>query len=376
MTYPALVKTRAIHGQKEQSQPREVVLMELLDLARWAPSGDNCQPWRVRRAPGGLQIGLHDAPLGFLDQGPATAIALGSFVESCRIAAEQLGTPAAVHFEAAEKPRAFVSLGKEGGRSPLNGALGGLLPMRCSNRRLYAPGSCRADELRQLEAELSGLGDVQLSFATEGQLSQLARAVAVTEKVRLRHRLCHQDFHAKVRWTAEEAEADPTGFWVDTFEIKSHERWMLRVTRRWSIARAVDVFLRVGDIAAKVAAKQVRHAGAVAFFTVSEQNADSWFAVGRALQRVWLRATALGLSGQVLGVAPIFLHKLREGGEGFTPRQREQIRRAGERLEAVEQGPRADELVLMLRLGRAASPTARAGRLPAAALIEGEELLA
>ncbi|MBW2733521.1 MAG: hypothetical protein JRH20_14130 [Deltaproteobacteria bacterium] len=373
MTSPA-ISTEAPRPQScsPARRPTPARLLEILDLARWAPSGDNRQLWRVQSVAEGAEIALCDDHLGFLDHGPAMRIALGAFGESFQLAAENIGIPADVHFEALGESggRALVSLGHRQTSSLCAARLGAVLPLRCSNRRLYQPGSCTASELHQLGDEVSALGSVGLSFVTDEGLDALGRTLALGEKVRLQHEVCHRDFHSKVRWSAEEALADPTGFWVDTFEIKKHERLFLRWTRSWGVFRALDAVLQVANMAAKLARRQVMKSGAVAVFSLRDQHPSSWIEVGRALQRVWLRATALGLSAQVLGVAPIFMHRMRQGGVGFSPRQQRQLTHMGERLGAIEGMPPAEDLALMLRLGRGSAPTARAGRLPAEALLD------
>ncbi|MBW2734594.1 MAG: hypothetical protein JRH20_19575, partial [Deltaproteobacteria bacterium] len=73
----------------------------------------------------------------------------------------------------------------------------------------------------------------------------------------------------------------------------------------------------------------------------------------------------LGLSGQVLGVPPILMHKRRQGGDALAPGQKSAVLRAEEQLRMVPGAPGPENLVIMLRLGRGAAPTARAGRRPA-----------
>ncbi|MBW2735357.1 MAG: hypothetical protein JRH20_23480 [Deltaproteobacteria bacterium] len=374
MTVPA-ISTKAHTEQVTPSGAAHASrLLEILELARWAPSGDNRQLWRVRQHDAGAEIHLRPQDVGFLDRGPAMRIALGTFGESFRLAAENIGIPAEVHFEPLGESggKATIDLGHGKTSSLCAARLGALLPKRCSNRRFYQPGSCSSDELHQLEGEVSDL-PVGLSFISDERLAPLASALAIGERVRLRHSVCHRDFHSKVHWSAKEAAADPTGFSVDTFEIKRHERLFLRWTRSWRLFRSLDVFFQVANMAAALARQQVLNSSAVAVFSLRDQSAASWIEAGRALQRVWLRATSLGLSAQVLGVAPIFLQRLQGGSEGFSPRQQRQVTEMGEQLGAIKGMPAPEDLAVMLRIGRAPAPTARSHRLPAVALLETNE---
>ena len=347
-------------------------LLEILELARWAPSGDNRQLWRVHERAAGAELRVVDDDLGFLDRGPAMRMALGAFGESFRLAAEHLRIPAELCFEPLNESggRAQVLLGQHRAASFGLAGLGALLPRRCSNRKLYQPGSCSIDDLRKLGSEARELSEVELSFIDGERLNPLSRALALAETVRFRHDVCHRDFHSKVRWSAAEAEADPTGFSVDTFELRKHEELFLRMTRSWRVFSTVDGLFRVAKMAAASIQTQVQRSGAVVVFSIKDQSAASWIAVGRALQRVWLRATALGLNAQVLGVAPIFLHRLRTGGAGFSPEQQKQIESVGEGLDAIKGLPPSKQLALMLRVGRGPSPSARSRRLPADQLLE------
>src|SRR5207302_774981 len=64
-------------------------LRRILELARWAPSGDNSQPWRFEiRSPSELVVHAVTDGLGVYDlEGSAALTSVGAMLETMRIAA-------------------------------------------------------------------------------------------------------------------------------------------------------------------------------------------------------------------------------------------------------------------------------------------------
>ncbi len=348
-------------------------LRAMLELARWAPSGDNCQPWRVRLSPDrrALDVILDPhAERAFLDvQGEATQLALGAFVESLMLAAarQRLGSEL---LPAPELSTVAARLAFAPAPDGVIDPLAEFLEARVSNRRLYTASPCSATELAPLHEAITGIDGTNVCFFTESRaLRTVADAVALADGVRMRHRLCHDEFHQKVRWTEQQARREPTGFTVRTFEVRPHEALLLRLTRRYRVLRWVDRLTGMSRVAARVARRQVLASGAVGMLTVAGRDPQQLLHAGRALQRVWLAATQAGLAFQVLAVAPLLLRRCQLGGEGLRADEQKVIGHLRAKLAALPQAPPPESVAVMLRVGRAPAPTARTRRLPAEALV-------
>ena len=346
-------------------------LHQILDLARWAPSGDNLQPGRVRTTDDGERLDVmmdSTQPPAFLDVNlEASRIAIGAFVESVRLAAASMSIDGDVELlpqSTIGAPWASIGFGR--GRTERPEAIAGVLTERVTNRRRYEPGSTTDQELRQIADAASGTEGVDVQFLTrEEELGTVAEAVGISDRVRMRHRQCHHEFHEKVRWSEQQARETRDGFYVKTFEIRSHEALLLRLTRAYPVLRTVDALTGMSRIAAAVARAQVQASGAVGIVCTSSRDPAQMMRVGVALQRMWLTATMLGLAFQVLAVAPIFVRRLALGGEGFSDAARKKIETVRQILQSVCGNSQPEEIALFFRVGRAAPPSARTYRLSA-----------
>ena len=342
-------------------------LLELLHRARWAPSGDNCQPWRVRPNANGIALEFDQSPFAFLDyQGESSRIAMGAFAENIRLASSAMGMDCQIDFLADDSPVwANVTFAGKATADPLSRQI----EDRCSNRRLYEPGSVSAEESSDLLRCLDTLDEIDLRlFETTDDLKTLAQAIGIADRIRMRHRACHEEFHHKIRWTQAEADAKQTGFFVKTFEIKAHEKLALQMTKRYGILRFCDVVVRMGDMAAAVARRQVRRSGAIGVLTTTSRSAENMMNVGVALQRLWLKATEQGLAFQVLAVAPIMLRRSRMPDSGLDAKQQAQVERVRTTLSSLNELT-PDDMVLMFRVGRSSPPSARTNRVDADQLL-------
>jgi len=357
--------------------PKHVTLEQLraiVELARWAPSGDNCQPWKLRfdESTGRLDI-LYDRrqPFAFLDVGgEASRMAIGALVENIRLAASTQSIGRRV--EATDDPSApvwsTVELSRDAAVRP--DELASFIPERVSNRRLYEPDSCTEHQLQALRDALDAPGSVEVQFFQDASVRKtIGRAVGIADRVRMQHRQCHEEFHSKVRWTAADAERNPTGFDVRTFEIRRHEALLLQLTRRYGVIRLVDAVSGLSRVAARMARRQVVASGAIGMLRVTDRKPSTMFAAGRALQRVWLTSAQQRLAFQVLAVAPCFIRRNALGGAGFSRRQRRRIEEARRILGQIPGAFCPDEVAVMFRVGRAAAPSARSGRLSADQLL-------
>jgi len=341
--------------------------LSLLDRARWAPSGDNCQPWRVRATLEGLELCYDGSLPAFLDyRSEASRIAMGAFAENIRLAASCQDLACEIEYFSDESDcwaRAFFG----GSTSP--DLLANQIEHRSSNRQMFQTGSVQQADADSLRRICAGTNDLSLTLVTEReQMSEIAKAVAIADRVRLRHKTCHVEFHEKVRWSQQTAEDTRTGFAVRTFEIKPHEALALRMTKSYSTMRLFDAVLRMGDMAAAVAKRQVLRSGAIGLLFCHHRTAQSLMTLGSHLQRLWLQATERKLGFQVLAVAPIFIRRLAQGGDGFSTKQARQVQRLRKLLAAVTRHP-IDELALMFRIGRGPEPSARTYRLESGKLL-------
>lgn len=278
------------------------LIWQVLDRARWAPSGDNTQVWRFRlQSERQAEIIGHDTRdhVVYDRDGHASQIALGALLETVCIAASALGLRADIRRLISDDraPRFAVALADDRMRVP--DPLAQAIELRCTNRRAFStrrldPG---ARWLLEQEARIAGLELrwyegvawrwrwATILWANAGVRLTCREAWAVHRTV--------LDFKNPFSCTGVPVAsigADPVLRAVMAWAMPEWQR--LDRLNRWAggtIIPRVEMDL----IPALACAAHVAVVAPQPLATL-----DDHLAVGRAVQRVWLRATLLGLQLQ------------------------------------------------------------------------------
>ena len=358
------IQVKPLPPQKREKVNWEQVWKPLLEKARWAPSGDNGQPWRV--IPGtcdfSAQVVLDNSQkLAFLDfQGEASRIAIGGFLENLTVLATCHGYAFHIGDTASSKPDNFsTNIWLEPLDNITIDPLSNFVGHRHSNRKPQLTKPLPTAIIQTLEA--ASENGIRAKFISDRKkIDILADATAMADRVRFTHLNCHEEFHEKVRWTKQEAVENPAGFSVETFEINSIEKLALRATKKFQVLRLADRWFRMGNVAANAARRQVVNSSTIGALIGNPTAKFSWVNVGRSLQRIWLQATAHDLGFQVLAVAPFLSRRFQlEGERGFEPWQSKCL---GDVNSLLNQVFGDHEIAIMFRVGPAKPASARTGR--------------
>jgi len=336
----------------------------ILGQARWAPSGDNTQPWRFE-IQGEDDLTAHvKAKLDLFDykDGEPTLLAAGILLETMRIAAStrgrgcrwrHLGETGGVHRIAVHLPR-----------DPriVEDPLAPFIQVRSVDRRSYKRTALTAEQKAALEA---ALGDDLAVLWHEGAAGrwQATRISARGADIRLRLRQAY-DIHCEILdWQHDFA---PRGLPVRSLALDPATRRLMRwVMRDW---RRMDFMNRIGGTRLALLEMDVLPGlCCAAHFTILRQcrPADgdrirSLLAAGQALQRFWLVATRLGLVMQP-SFAPLWFAHFSRYGIPFTTDRAilAKSARLAALLDAEAQG-RGEDIVFRGRLGEPRSRRLRA----------------
>jgi hypothetical protein len=337
---------------------------QLVEAAVLAPSADNVHVLRFERA--GSRIRLWGdsrfastlEPVRFLH-----LLSFGAVVENMKLRAMRLGFDMhACWFANDREPRliAEVDLARkaEGRSDPLEDAL----PERQTNRRVLFRGPSMSPDERELIArEVDAVANVQLTwFDSSEARNQILRLIKIAETERFTSRLLHAELYSAVRfdvgWTATASEGLPPG----ALEVEPPMRRIFAELRHWPLLRLLNLLgahhllgFRAGYLPCRLAP----HVGAL---TTSLDSRSGAVAAGAAFERVWLRATALGLSLQPLAASAALRMP---NYPGVSARTRERLLEGWQRI-APERTP-----LMVFRIGRARPPSVRTGRRPLEAYV-------
>jgi hypothetical protein len=349
-------------------------LEQILDLARWAPSGDNTQPWRFERA-GDLHVVVH----GFDTRdhcvydltGHPSQLSLGALLETMRIAASGHGlrTLCERRREMPEtRPTFDVRFEPDPAIAP--DPLAAMIRQRSVQRRAMSNRALTAEEKRQLEAAAGSGFRIQW---LEGSGRKLEAAKLMFDNARLRLSMpeAYEVHRAVIEWNARYSEdrVPDAALGVDPLTART----MRFVMKSWDRVAFFNRYL-AGTVMPRIVMDFIPGLACGAHFALRAdrlpETIDDFVAAGRAVQRFWLTVTRLGLVMQPEMTPLIFSGYVRDGIR-FT------------RVEALEKDarklvPRLEQLlgsdwshaVWLARVGEGSLPSARSTRLPLARLMQ------
>lgn len=342
-------------------------LRHILDKARWAPSGDNTQPWRFEIVSDShVVIHGHDTRdhCVYDLRGHASQMSLGALLETLAIAASGHGLRAEIvrRNDAPERTPTFdVHLVPDATlqASPLIGAI----ETRSVQRRPMSTRSLTAAEKQALEAAVGPGYRVQW-LEGWGERFKTARLMFANAKLRLTMPEAFEVHRSIIDWNCRTSEdkVPDQALGLDAMTLKLM-RWAMHSWQRMARLNAV-----VGTWAPRLQMDLLPALACGAHFVLRAQarpaTLDDHIAAGRALQRFWLTLTHLGLCMQPEGTPLIFGAYLADGVR-FTREERLEAmaHRLRGRLEDLI-GVETTHPVFMGRIGAGPAPTSRSTRKP------------
>ncbi|ADE16304.1 UBA/THIF-type NAD/FAD binding protein [Nitrosococcus halophilus Nc 4] len=362
--------TQLSHGVPTAASPKGNSEIErILDMARWAPSGDNTQPWRFEiKDPHHVVIhGFDTRDHCVYDlEGRASQLSIGALLESMAIAATRFGLRADIQRDsgAAEThPKFEVRFVPDTSTRP--DPLWPYIPVRATQRRALSMRSLTPREKNALEDAVKPSFSIHW-FESLGNRLKVAQLLFMNGKLRLTTPEAYEVHRDVIEWNTRFSEdripdqavgLDPLGVQLMRWAMKS-----------WSRVKFLNTYLG-GTLLPRAQLDFIPSIACAAHFLIiiekSPQSIDGYIAAGRAWQRFWLTATQLNLRLQPEMTPLIFRAYIRDGVE-FS--KNESSLRLAERLSSrLEQliSPKISQRALVMgRIGAGPAPKARSVRLP------------
>lgn len=346
--------------------PERDALIRILDLARWAPSGDNTQPWRFEIVGDGrLAVHGHDTRewCVYDYQGRASQMAHGALLETLRIAATEQGLHAAW---------------------TLREGCPDMAPVYDVH---FEPGSLDPDPLLAfITSRVVQRRPMRTTPLTSVQKDMLARAVAPGYRLRVFEPLARRWEVAKLLWQS-------AGIRLTCPEAYRVHREIIEWGARFSQDRIPEQAVGVDPLTAKLMQWVMQSWGRVEFFnrylagTIAPrvqldllpglmcaahalliadrppQKLVDFVEAGRALQRLWLTASSLGLSLQPEMTPVIFRWYVQDGCSISTASAIDAVaRKMNARFDCVADEGADARFMFFCRIGHASPPVSRSLR--------------
>ena len=351
-------------------------IADILELARWAPSGDNTQPWRFEIVDE-RHLVIHafdtrDHCVYDLDGHPSQ-IAVGALLETLDIAASAHGLR--VEFtrrvESSDtRPEYVAELIADS--QVMADPLLPYIKQRCVQRRPMD--TIPLTEL-QKQALQSAVGTLYTIHWFEGWMQRWRLAKLMFDNAKLRLTLpeaylVHREIiEWKSRFSEERVPDQALGLDAMTLQLM---RWVMA---NWQRVDFFNTYL-AGHLVPRIEMDLLPGLFCAAHFTILAGNApetiDDYVGAGRAVQRFWLTATRLGLQLQPEMTPLIFDRYVREGRTfSRLPDAMDTAAKLSNRLSGLLRNDSVERAVFLGRIGSGTAATSRSLRLPIGRLRSG-----
>lgn len=360
-------------GAKPEPAYPATTMEEIINVARWAPSGDNSQPWRFRIIGDdelAVSIRMSSSIYEYRD-GEPTLISAGMLLANLGIAASAFGRSMEWRYLGRENGSHSIACFFRPSDSIKVDDLYSFIPLRSVDRRPYRTTRLTEAEKAALSAALGD--DLELVWLEgEDQRFKMAQICAASTNIRLRIPETFEVHRRIIDWHRRQS---PTGIPAGALGL---DKTTLRIMR-WAMAsweRMNRLNRTAGTFGAALQMDYVPGYFSSAYFMVRPKSRApdrvvELLKAGARLQRFWLLATKLGLAVQPT-LAPLAFAHVGRMGAPFTAdmRMRGAAARLASRLDDLI-GASAENVIFAGRIGRSRPPGAvRSTRLPLSELIE------
>ncbi|MEO6276414.1 molybdopterin biosynthesis protein MoeY [Roseateles sp.] len=349
-------------------------VLQILDFARWAPSGDNTQPWRFEII-GPNRVAVHgfdtrDHCVYDLDGHPSQ-ISIGAMIETAAIAAShhQLRTEARRRLDSPDTHPVF-DLEFIADPVIVPDRLLASVKTRSVQRR---PLKTQPLTTQQKQAFAASVGpDYSIEWIERGaERLKVAKMLFHSAKIRLVIPEAYRVHKDIIEWQARFSEERVPDQALGTDPITT--RLMRFVMQSWDRVEMFNRFF-AGTWAPRLQLDFVPGLACAAHFLLlaktPARTIDEYVAAGRATQRFWLTATQLGLQLQPEVTPLVFTRYAREGiAFSSKPGSQQMAQRLGQRFVDVVGEHAVAHAVFMARVGNGQQPSSRSLRRPLDSLL-------
>lgn len=350
-------------------------IRRIAHAATLAPSGGNTQPWRLSWNGRRLRLSI-DAPRAgsLLDHAfRGTHVALGAAVENVTLTAQALGLQAhTAWFPEADDPLVVCDLRfSPAGAKKIADPLHAFVNERCTNRRLGIGAPLPAGAARELVRVAEAAGARLTLIEDPSGRARLGEVLGLGDRWRYLSKPLHAEFVRELRWTAEDAARTGDGIDVRTLDLSATDLAGLRLCRSWGAMELLSA-VGAGRNLEKFAHRAAAGAAAFGALTVRGDTARDFVEGGRAMQRLWLAATRLGIGVQPMSALGYLCMRVSAGDGPWTDAQRRSLADLETRYRAIVPLSEGRSEVLLFRFVMAEPPGTRSLRRPVEAVLTAD----
>jgi nitroreductase len=176
--------------------------------------------------------------------------------------------------------------------------------------------------------------------------------------IRLEHKPFHDELFDILRFSRMQVEASRYGLDYESIGVPAIAVFIARQLRHWSVNNAVSKS-GIGRLVAKMLSSRLLKAGALCLVTAKRRDAAGYMEAVRAMEQLWLAATARGLSIHPYGALPQYQTKAEVEPDTFLPGHLVIIRSHRAPFYSIFPGAEKEYPAIVLRMGMAKKQSRR-----------------
>ena len=335
---------------------------DLLDIAQsgvLAPSADNQHVFRIEIAETGIRLWAtseftasterHRRVLGLMS--------IGAVVENMQLRAGQLGLATRVNWFRTGSIGPMAELNIQPAALAPADDLAEAIPARHTNRRMYRGPALSDTEKALFSSSMAPAEGVSLIWLQGSARRRALGLIWRAESERFLRQRLHEELFSSIRFDLSWQETADRALPPAALEVEAPMRPLFKALRHWALMRPltwVGAHRLLGLRAGWMPCWQAPALGLLATSLPTEQGA---VAVGAAFQRLWLRATLLGLALQPMAASTVL--PLQSAADRGASDELRSVLTAGWQSIAPGITP-----LMVFRMGRAARPSVTSRRRP------------
>jgi hypothetical protein len=343
----------------------ESLIKKIVFESRNAPSGDNCQPWYFDVKESTLFIYKKDEGnnnyLDFKSRG--TLLAHGALIENISIVANHYGYNIETTFFPEKDDTNLVSslVFSKNKNQEEEDSIFEAISKRATNRKQYFRKPILDKDKNQILKNIENTNIFVNFLENENDKKNIFNSVTQMERVALQNKFIHKLFFESIVWSKKEEQKNKQGLYLKTMELPPPVAVFFKLLRFWPIAR----------ILSKISfSKKVAENNAISYqssypiiFSIKNTDPVSYIELGRVVERVWLRATKLGIAVQPLAGVLYVYQRLSEEKNKDSILSNEEVFIIENSYKTIKILSGSDGIVSMiLRVGYSEDPSAKSSK--------------
>jgi molybdopterin/thiamine biosynthesis adenylyltransferase len=355
----------------------EEVIRYLVTMGTWAPSADNCQPWRFTWDGETLLLLKDPERTGFFYDvnNESTLITLGAVIENIWIAATHYGLETSLKMFPSEQNSNVVAELKFRQADMDEDPLYSFIMHRCVNRKPYRRQKIAHDVVQKLTDVVAETPGADMLWMDEKDVkNEMKKIIFDADRILFEDQRLH---HGLFRWLRMEKEdaAKTDGMNMDVLELNFFQRKVFPVLSNWTVLSWLNK-IGVSRMIASNSLVLLKRSPAYCLLTMEERSATAYINGGMMMERFWIKANALGLSLQPMaGFIFLLNHLSHDGAVQFREIHREMILKINTKLQSILQDKKDEIHIMFFRVGHAEPPSTRSPRRPVAEVLNIKELI-